>query len=269
MSELFKTGRNRLSKRKAALETMKTFFSSRELILAVHYSCESFYDNASSSNRITSIAIRFLSSGQTRSFSIHQIAEENGIKAEEINKSYDSIERKLLDAYFSFVKSHLEYKWVHWNMRDINFGFYAIEHRYRVLGGVPEIIHDSKKFDLSRLLVELYGDTYIKHPRLKNILELNNCKGKEFLSGEEESQAFKNGEYSKLHQSTLRKCDSFETLLDLANSDELKTENSWFSRYGLSPEIIGAFLKDHWIIYILSFIFSVYGFISAFLAILG
>lgn len=33
----------------------------------------------------------------------------------------------MLDAFFEFTKERKEYKWVHWNMRDSNYGFHAIE----------------------------------------------------------------------------------------------------------------------------------------------
>ena len=55
-------------------------------------------------------------------------------------------------------------KYMHWNMRDINYGFPAIEHRYRVLGGNPVIIDDDKKLDLARLLIDIYGVGYAGHP---------------------------------------------------------------------------------------------------------
>jgi hypothetical protein len=35
-------------------------------------------------------------------------------------------------------------KYVHWNMRDVNYGFQAIEHRFRVLGGEPYIVEDAR-----------------------------------------------------------------------------------------------------------------------------
>lgn len=37
---------------------------------------------------------------------------------------------------------------LHWNMRDINYGFAAIEHRFSVLGGKPFILADNRKYGL-------------------------------------------------------------------------------------------------------------------------
>jgi hypothetical protein len=66
--------------------------------------------------------------------------------------------------FFRFVKVHKSFNWVHWNMRDLNYGFEAIENRYKVLGGKPIIIEDDKKFDLARLLIDIYGVRCMGHP---------------------------------------------------------------------------------------------------------
>lgn len=69
----------------------------------------------------------------------------------------------MLGDFYKFVKTHLSYNWIHWNMRDINYGFQAIDHRFSVLGGKPISIPDSQKFDLARKLVDIYAD-YADHP---------------------------------------------------------------------------------------------------------
>ena len=68
-------------------------------------------------------------------------------------------------------------------MSDINFDFPAIEHRYGVLSGTPFTINDDWKFDLSRLLTDIYGNSYIGHPRLQRLMEKNNIKPRDFLVG--------------------------------------------------------------------------------------
>lgn len=66
----------------------------------IHYSGESFYDRPDgASPRITSIAVRKLDTGQTLSFSIHQVAERAGIAFAQIERSYDKLERMMLDAF--------------------------------------------------------------------------------------------------------------------------------------------------------------------------
>lgn len=89
--------------------------------------------------RITSIACRNVGSRKTRSFSIHQVSELPKFSGKDARDIYDEIEKKLLDQFFDYVRAHVAHAlWVHWNMRDINYGFQAIEHRYEVLGGAPD-----------------------------------------------------------------------------------------------------------------------------------
>lgn len=71
-------------------------------------------------------------------------------------------------------------------MRDINYGFKAIEHRYEILGGNPYIVDIYKKIDLTRLFIDLYGKNYVDHPRMPNILQMN-IKLKDFLNRKEEA----------------------------------------------------------------------------------
>jgi hypothetical protein len=199
-----------------------------------HYSCESFYDRTDGrSPRITSIAVRKLDSGQTVSFSIHQVAELDGIDLEGITAHYDALEWKMLGDFFAHVGGHRGMKYLHWNMRDINYGFAAIEHRYRVLGGPPAfIIPDENKFDLARLLIDIYGVGYTGHPRLTTLLEKNKIQPRDFLNGASEAEAFEQGNFVGLHQSTLRKVDMIANIAGRANDRSLKTNTTWWEMHG-------------------------------------
>jgi hypothetical protein len=178
---------------KAGKSSLRKLFSEASKVSVIHYSCENFYDNSSlqgKSPRITSIAVRNLDSAQTQSFSIHQMAEREKIELSQIEDSYDKLERKMLDDFYAFIGKHGGMKYIHWNMRDANFGFAAIEHRYQVLGGTPKNIDDRDKFDLARLLIDIYGIAYIAHPRLENLLNKNSISKLAFLAGSEEAKAF-------------------------------------------------------------------------------
>lgn len=148
-------------------------------------------------------------------------------------KIYDTIERRLLDNFFQYVRENLNHAlWVHWKMSDINYGFFAIEHRYEVLGGTPICIQDAKKFDLVRILVARYGKQYAGHPRLQKIMSLNGITDRDFLVGADEATAFRTRNFLDLHRSTLRKVDVFSNLLELAISGKLKTEAPFWDRNG-------------------------------------
>ncbi len=203
-------------------------------VLVIHYSCENFRNRPDgSSPRITSIAVRNLATAQTQSFSIHQIAErDQGISIEDIDANYDRLETKMLEEFYDLVKKRESYTWLHWNMRNINYGFAALEHRYKVLGGTPLEIHESCRRDLSLLLHRLYGDDYIEHPRLGSLIERNSLIHPNFLKGPDEATAFENSEYVKLHQSTLCKVDTISHIANRASASTLKTNAQRMGIYG-------------------------------------
>ena len=205
----------------------------RKNVVVIHYSCESFYDRPDgTSPRITSIAVWNLSTSQTESFSIHQIAERNQISIEEIETHYDALETEMLKEFYDYVEKHKNYDWVHWNMRNINYGFAALEHRYKVLGGNPNEIHEFRRHDLSQLLFGLLGADYVEHPRMKSLVIMNSISDLNFLSGADEAKAFEDREYVKLHLSTLRKVNIISDIFDRAIGGTLRTQAKRKSIYG-------------------------------------
>ena len=157
----------------------------------------------------------------------------------------------MLTEFFKYAKEHKEYKWIHWNMRDMNYGFKAIENRFLVLGGNPFIINDSNKIDLSRLLIQYYGVGYIDHPRMEKLIDYNHISAKDFLSGAEEAKAFENKEYVKLHMSTLRKVDVFANILNRVINKKLKVKSKWYEMYGLSFQGVFNYCREKWWIQLL------------------
>lgn len=250
----------------------------------IHYSCESFYapDNQTplaKSTRVTCIAVRNLKSGQTKTWSIHKSAELSGqldnltamtqanaplaSQTEPLNTQQaasvaqvveilDPLEFDMLKGYFSFLENHTESNFIHWNMRDDNYGFSALEHRFRVLKGNPVILQDNKKFDLARELITLYGKRYASHTspsgrrgRLMTIIELNKISDTDALQGAEEAAAFINGEFMSLQQSTLRKVDVLSNIFDRAHDKSLVTTASFTDKYGIHPVALIEVAKNH------------------------
>ena len=237
-----------LRRYKKAKELLSDLYDNPDYVLIVHYSCESFYDiKEGRSPRITSLAVRYLRSAQTKSFSIHKIAEIEKVSFTDIENHYDELEKKMLTGFFGFAREHKDYKWLHWNMRDINYGFEAIENRFSVLGGEPFHIQDSNKIDLARELINKYGVNYIGHPRLVKLLEKNSIATLDLLGGAEEAKAFDDKEYVKLHQSTLRKVDVMDGILKHSVEEALKVNTKWYQKYGLTPQGIYEMIKDNWL----------------------
>lgn len=228
--------------------------SNSDQVYVIHYSNEGFTDTGGSP-RISSIAVRHYPSGQTVSFSIHMFAERHGISLDDIKSNYECLEKMMIESFYEYANERKGATWVHWNMRDVHYGFAAIEHRLSVLGGEFSRIEDRRKFDLSSALVTLYGIDYIGHPRIHSLMEYNGMTTKGFLSGEQEAAAFQEGKYIALHESTLRKVDTFCSFLDGAIGGTLKTKARWRERCDLF--VIGDALKNHWIVTLLTLLGAV------------
>ena len=240
---------NQLLRRRQARKDLSTLFADPKNVVVIHYSCESFYDRQDgSSPRVTSIAVRNLASGLTKSFSIHQMAEKRKVGSGQIVTQFNELEKRMLKEFFDYAKTHQRGKWLHWNMRDINFGFAALEHRFQVLGGTPVQMLEENLFDLSRMLIALYGVGYIEHHRLEKLMEKNSVSPRDFLVGADEAKAFDAGEYVKLHQSTLRKVDVLANLAERAENGNLQTNATWWEMNGGTIGSASEWLREHWIV---------------------
>lgn len=225
---------------------LKQIDTSKKDYLIIHYSCESFYNKTDGySPRITSIAIRKFDDSQTELFAIHKIAEIENISFNEISEQYDKLEKKMLAKYFHFISTKEDKKWIHWNMRDSNYGFKAIEHRAEVLGIPPSFINDNSKIDLASLFIKRYGKNYADNPRIKNLIKQNNINPKDLLYGHEEAEAFNNKEYIKLGMSTASKVGIFSDFINLAIDNKLKVKTNKFEIYSFTLCGIYSMIKDN------------------------
>ncbi|MCL2326168.1 MAG: ATP-binding protein [Proteobacteria bacterium] len=216
-----------LKHRNAVLQKMQSIREHASTALVIHYSCESFDDiSGGRTPRITSIAVQRLACDQTTSFSFHQIAEKEGIQTDVIEQHYDRLEKTMLERFFAFVEKHQDCTWIHWKMRDANFGFEALEHRFAVHGGKSPAIANDKKFDLSKALSDLYGKDYIECPRMESLMRKNDLIDEFFLPGKDEAKAFEKKEFVKMHQSTLKKVDGLAKIFDRALNGELITNST-------------------------------------------
>lgn len=239
---------------KEAKQLLKSIKKNREKVLLIHYACESF-NKSNTSPRVTSIAVMDYNTHQTYSFSFclsYEIMDNQS--------SYDAIEKQLLTDFFDFVNCNERAIWIHWNMRSVMYGFQALEHRFKVLGGNPVDTYRLNKVDLSILLDNYYGDGYIDDPKMLKLLRLNKLNEKEFLDGITEAEAFEKCDYLKVQNSTLRKVHTFAKFLDLAENNKLKTYSKWYKRFGFSIQGIYDCCNGKWwfnlIIFVLGAVFS-------------
>lgn len=214
----------------SASEFFKEIQRHPERFYIIHYSCQSLYDdNDGLSPRVTSIAVLHYGTGQTVSFSTHTIAEELGFERSAVAEHFDEIESKLLSQFFNFIRDRRDKFWVHWNMRNLTYGFEHIEHRYRKLTKNDAVsVPVERRLNLNDMLAERFGSDYATHPKLTNLMEQNGGRHRHFLTGPEEVEAFKKCEFIRMHQSTLCKVGFFRSAIVKTLEGRLITQSKLF-----------------------------------------
>ena len=195
------------------MKKINSLFEFDDDVWVIHYASSNFEDYPI---RIGSIVLRRLTNNQIYSFSMNN--EERD----------DNKEKQILEDFFKHIKSNPSAKYLHWNMRGNSYGFAVIQNRFKDLfpnNGMPFIVSDKEKYDLSYILVEIYGDSYIDHPRLKTLIEKNSLNAKYFLEGKAEAEAFENQEFSKIGLSMECKVNNLADIANLAHKKQLKTNN--------------------------------------------
>ena len=218
----------------------------------IHYACQSFYsDNCGNSPLITAIGIYFPASGQTQVFSIAGFAEQNNIELKNIsNIELEEIEKELLMSFYKYVKELKKIEcWIHWNMKDSNYGFLALEQRFHKHYGkrkAPFDFDSVEKISLPNLLHQRYGENYISIPRLPSLIEKNPIAPLNFMTGKDEAKAFEQHEFLKIERSVQAKVQVFAHILELMANDELKTDSKKLRDiYGLSISGIITYVREN------------------------
>src|SRR5260370_22860918 len=204
---------------------IKTVKSKPENFFLIHYSCQNFNDeNEALSPRITSIAINHYVTGQSVSYSTHSIAEELRIPRDEVLQRVDEVELELLTEFYKFIRDRRDKSLVHWNMRNLTFGFEHLEHRYRALCVSDAcVIAVEQRLNLNDLIADRYGADYAKHPKMLSLMEKNGGSHRDFLEGKEEVEAFANKEFLRMHKSTLSKVGFFSSAMHKLVNGKLNT----------------------------------------------
>ncbi len=230
-------------------------------INVIHYSCESFYKQEDSTPRVTSIAVRNLGSGVTRSFALFMEKE----LLQNSSGSIDQLEKSMLQKFYEFVDRERDKVWFHWGMRDMHYGFPAIEYRYRLLGGEPMQLANSSLVDISNELYKMYGPDYVPNPRLPSLVQRNKYSSKDMLGGAEEAQLADDEEYRLVHLSTLRKVNILCNIIDDVATNQLIVDSNW-SKWKWHPVRIGILIKEHWIFAVVGLILTTAGTVLAIIA---
>jgi hypothetical protein len=209
----------------------KTIKKHPDRFYIIHYSSQSLYDEGPDglSPRITSIVVMHYSTRQTLSFALHAVAEELHIEKADVSARFDDIERHLLTQFYDFVRDRREKYWVHWNMRNLTYGFEHLEHRYRTLTGQePPHIPIEVRLNLNDILRVRYGNDYAADPKMKTLMLLNGQVDPRFLTGAEEADAFKRRDFIRMNSSTISKVEFFRQVINLALRGKLRTAGRGF-----------------------------------------
>jgi len=166
---------------------------------------------------------------QTVSFALHAVAESMSISKDEVESHYDHIEKELLERFFHFLRDRREKYWIHWNMRNLTFGFEHLEHRYRSLcKNEPPSVPIEVRLNLNDILSQRYGSDYANDPKMKNLMLLNGDRDIRFLEGQQEAEAFMKKEFIQMHSSTICKIEFFRQVISRAINGKLRTAGKGF-----------------------------------------
>lgn len=194
--------------------------------LIVHYSSQSLFDNTAQgfSPRITSICVMDFATQQTKSFAVHTVAEILNIDKMGVETRYDEIEKEMLSQFFDFLSGRRDRFWIHWNMRNLTYGFEHLEHRSKYLrNSLPPSVSVEQRINLNEVLKERYGNSYAPDPKMKNLILANGPLPPTFLDGTQEADAFNTKEFIRMHSSTISKVEFFRHVIILAQKGKLKT----------------------------------------------
>lgn len=234
-----------LKRHRRAIKEINELYDEPSKVKFIHYAAEStFKTNNDEAPKVVAIAVLDYKSKTTTTFSINKMAELKKIPFSKIKENYAELEKEMLDEYFEFLRLHTNHKWVCWKMKDITYGFLALEFKYRVLGGEPVVIPEDNKFQMSDLLKDKYGSRYISKGsdlnkgRLYSLMDKNGITKKHLMSGLDESNAYEKGDFGKITKSTTSKVEAITYLLTKSAEKSLKTDSSFFNKmkefYGYS-----------------------------------
>lgn len=190
----------------------------KQTIRVIHYGCESWYSVKDRPVIISCIAIVDLATKEEIAFSLTDYDCETDSEKEKL----------LLNAYYKYLRETPDALYVHWNMNTSEYGFVAIDKRYKFLTGqdAPYIIPKEKRYDLDDLISSKYGKKYVEHPKLPTLISLNSLHRRFCLSGKEESDKFEAKEFGDIKRSVLEKSHLLASLTKRFLKGTIETRNS-------------------------------------------
>lgn len=139
----------------------------------------------------------------------------------------DAREIDLLDRFYTHLDTLRESRVLHWNMNRPEFGFAALETRYRYLTeNAPSATLPRRLYDVDTLIASRYGNDYAPHGKLESTARLNALDLRSFMSGRDEASQYEKADWSALSRSTASKAKIIGELLRVLVAGTLKTADT-------------------------------------------
>jgi hypothetical protein len=143
---------------------------------------------------VVMIATRALVGDKGTSNAWHLVAEAEGIPLDAIRTHQADLERRVLQTFLRDLKESPRTWWLHWNMNSIQYGFPALAQRAKALKLGEVRFPEKRMLDLSEVLKVIAGEEFIPHPRLENLITLNEINDYELLDLPGLTAAFRTGD---------------------------------------------------------------------------
>lgn len=200
------------------MRVLRQAWDRAESMLAVHYASGNLFKAKGNPVPVTCVSVTSLSDGSTRAFSLSDIRGDS-VQARELD---------LLTQFFEFLSEHQDAKLIHWNMDKADYGFSALANRYKWLAQTDSLYRPSsdRLFDLDQILADSYGEGYVPHPKLPNLVALNKLSQRYWLSGKDEADKAETEDFGAIQRSTSEKSRAIAHLFKLLMSGALVTQDS-------------------------------------------
>ncbi|SIL35709.1 Uncharacterised protein [Mycobacteroides abscessus subsp. abscessus] len=192
-----------------------------EATVIVHYASGNFYLAKDHPVEIICISIVDIADFNTTSFS----------QSDYNLDSAEDREKALLTDFFEYPGTHQDARIVHWNMNNADYGYAAIEARYKWLfdESPPSSFPAARMLDLDSVIEALHGPDYAPHPKLKQLAALNKLSQRYWLQGAEEPAKATEGDLAAVQRSTSEKARAVAKLARLLLDGDL----AWIHRWGV------------------------------------
>ena len=201
------------------LVELREHFRRGDDLIVLHYGCENLYTATDHPASVSCVAFCRIGRAEAGSFSVVDVPERTDPSEAEL---------MVLNEYFEFLQQNAGAAFLHWNMSKPDYGFGALEARFKFLTGAeaPYRVPRDRTYDLDDLITYEYGTDYAPHPRLVSVAALNGISRHHALAGKDEADRFEAGDHGSIRRSIDEKAHWIAVLGESFLAGSLKTVRS-------------------------------------------